>query len=250
VGLWQREEWMLELAARLGRIQYSTLKHESYFCIISLGQLFTSYMRLMVLLIILSSCNGLKPKKEKPVLEMGTMPFMEIKKNGDSIYYDVNSDRKSDFYHAWNSATNNTSGDAAPDFYIRVIPVNNMGLVLHDSAILFQTNENAISHVGGQDYLISDKSLVEQIWQRASGQVADFVEYIPLFYGGDKIYEYKPALTEKHKQNVKLVLGFYGESYKEINGTLYVDKLIEREMLWNYTTKAEDTVWLKEHIEK
>lgn len=52
-------------------------------------------------------------------------------------------------------------------------------------------------------------------------------------------------MTEKHKKNIVKVLTYYDEDWKLENGKILVSKNIDNEILWNYTTKANDSIWLK-----
>lgn len=47
--------------------------------------------------------------------------------------------------------------------------------------------------------------------------------------------------------NVVQVLKIHNEKWKLQNGKLLVSRNIDRETLWNYTTKANDSIWLAEH---
>ena len=71
-----------------------------------------------------------------------------------------------------------------------------------------------------------------------------------LIVGLTKLIEVPEMMTEKHRENIIQVLKYYGEKWKMEHGKLYVAGKIDREILWNYTTKANDPKWLLEHQNK
>ena len=75
-------------------------------------------------------------------------------------------------------------------------------------------------------------------------------EYVPQVFNGNGLVEVPKMMTEKHSENVINVLKYYGEDWKLENGKLLVSKKINNEILWNYTTKANDSIWLSEHKSK
>jgi hypothetical protein len=77
-----------------------------------------------------------------------------------------------------------------------------------------------------------------------------YKEYIPQIFNGNELVEVPEMITEKHRKNVINVLKYYGEEWKLENEKLLVFKKIDNEILWNYTTKANDSTWLIEHKSK
>jgi hypothetical protein len=76
----------------------------------------------------------------------------------------------------------------------------------------------------------------------------NFKEYVPQVYDGNKCIEMPEMMTEKHQKNIIFVLNHYNEIWKLENGNLFVSNKIDDEILWNYTTKAEDLIWMSEAI--
>lgn len=74
-----------------------------------------------------------------------------------------------------------------------------------------------------------------------------YKEYVPLVFDGNAIIESKKLLTAKHQENVIHVLENYKEKWKIKDGKLFVLRNINTELLWNYTSKANDSIWLIEH---
>ncbi|MFB3387935.1 hypothetical protein [Flavobacterium sp. LAR06] len=86
----------------------------------------------------------------------------------------------------------------------------------------------------------------EEIWNERISNYK-YVEYIPIVFQQDELIDARDLLSKTHVQNVIHVLKFYNEEFKVQNGKLLVSSKIDRKTLWNYTTKANDSVWLAEH---
>ena len=74
-----------------------------------------------------------------------------------------------------------------------------------------------------------------------------YSNYVPLEFDGENFIENKKLISEKHKENFIKVLKYYDENWKFEDGNLLIDSNIDEELLWNYTSKANDTIWLKTH---
>lgn len=77
-----------------------------------------------------------------------------------------------------------------------------------------------------------------------------FTEYVPLALEKEEIIEKPSLLTENHKSKMIQVLNYNNEDWKLKDGNLLIKRSVDRELLWNYTTKANDSVWLIEHKAK
>ncbi len=82
------------------------------------------------------------------------------------------------------------------------------------------------------------------------GVVSDYKEYVPQVFDGHGLVEVPKMMTKKHQENVIHVLKYYGEKWKLENEKLLVSKNIDNEILWNYSSKANDTIWLRMHKQK
>jgi len=74
-------------------------------------------------------------------------------------------------------------------------------------------------------------------------------QYQPLVYENSIGIRVAPELLNKeHLDNVVHVLSYYRVKCKRTAPMkLLIDSSITRETLWNFTTKANDAQWLKEH---
>lgn len=95
-------------------------------------------------------------------------------------------------------------------------------------------------------FLVGLISVLSGCWE------VEFVEYRPHYLrdNNEEKYYGKPELDSSEFQNTIQVLEYYGESFKTKNGNVILisDQLSnDWELIWNYTTKAEDEDWLKTH---
>jgi hypothetical protein len=75
----------------------------------------------------------------------------------------------------------------------------------------------------------------------------------PVYLKHDNLYVSDDFPPEDFYHNLYCVLRFYNVPFtKETNGLIRVPKSVlnNRELMWNYTTKAQDPVWLKVHCGK
>ncbi len=73
-------------------------------------------------------------------------------------------------------------------------------------------------------------------------------EYLPTFASEKGFIECKDSLTNKHRANIQQVFRYYDVPFKVQNGKILYKGEIEKEVLWNFTIKANDTIWLNSHI--
>ena len=79
-----------------------------------------------------------------------------------------------------------------------------------------------------------------------------FVEYKPHYLSGNNEHKYygESELDSVEFKNTIQVLEFYGNEYKTKKGNvILITKELNQDwtLLWNYTTKANDIVWLNKH---
>lgn len=78
-----------------------------------------------------------------------------------------------------------------------------------------------------------------------------YVEFYPVIREGDQLVAKKDApISEELKQHVIQVLEYYDEDYRiSQEGRILIPASLSEddELIWNYTTKANDPDWLREH---
>ena len=71
--------------------------------------------------------------------------------------------------------------------------------------------------------------------------------YVPIYFTGEELVERPDSLTERHVDGIKKVFKHFDVPYKAEQGKVYYKGKIDKELLWNYTKKASDERWLKNH---
>ena len=79
-----------------------------------------------------------------------------------------------------------------------------------------------------------------------------YVAYKPHYLSSNSEYKYYGEVTLDSAEfvHIKQVLDYYGEEYKtENSNTVLLPKKLAKqwELVWNYTTKSNDSTWLKSH---
>lgn len=82
-----------------------------------------------------------------------------------------------------------------------------------------------------------------------------YIEYKPHYVSPNGEYKYlgESKLDSNMYRNIKHVLDFYNQEYKtEKNNTVLISEKLSEDwnLLWNYTTKANDGEWLDTHKPK
>ncbi|MFP5268719.1 hypothetical protein [Coleofasciculus sp.] len=78
-----------------------------------------------------------------------------------------------------------------------------------------------------------------------------YVPYRPVIRSQDELVVSNSAANPEHQGNIKQVFDFYSVPYREENGQILIPAGVwqDREMMWNYTTKANDPEWLRQQQE-
>ncbi|MEQ9373363.1 MAG: hypothetical protein RIG63_30715 [Coleofasciculus chthonoplastes F3-SA18-01] len=75
-----------------------------------------------------------------------------------------------------------------------------------------------------------------------------YVLYRPVIRSQEELVVSDSAVNSGHRENIKQVFDFYSVPYREENGQILIpaDVWRDRELMWNYTTKANDPEWLRQ----
>lgn len=91
------------------------------------------------------------------------------------------------------------------------------------------------------------KILVAVLFIGIGTSCTSYREYQPQAKVGDDVVVNMQLMTDEHKENLSQVLDFYQVDWKEENGKILINSDVDSELLWNYTTKANDAEWLRSH---
>lgn len=79
---------------------------------------------------------------------------------------------------------------------------------------------------------------------------SEYVSYQPVYQQGEQLVVSEAPISAQLQKNIKTVFKVYDIPYKEDNqGILLISKEIweDIDIVWNYTTKANDPEWLSTH---
>ncbi len=78
------------------------------------------------------------------------------------------------------------------------------------------------------------------------GQLS-YKEFIPIYFSEEGLREEKDSLTLELTRNIQQVFKYYKIDYKVEGGRVFYRGNIDKELLWNYTSRAKDIEWLRTH---
>ena len=74
----------------------------------------------------------------------------------------------------------------------------------------------------------------------------EYTEYVPLRFNGNNLVKEEKLYTKEHYDKVEYVLNFYKIPYtRSGNVEIKFKKPLDKELMWNYSTKAENKQWLE-----
>lgn len=79
------------------------------------------------------------------------------------------------------------------------------------------------------------------------GLSSNYFQYFPTSEKEGQFIKDKKPFNKKHLEAIKQVLAYYKHNCKDFNGQVFYEGKITDELLWNYTIKANDSIWLSSH---
>ena len=197
-------------------------------------------MKLVLILISFFFTSCMSSFNDKQKLNRDNVDYVEIRKQFDTVSLRLTSNQVSDFIDSWNS-----SSAKGPYIYLP-----EYSLIVHfkgDNTLSYRTNSNLIKQECDWAYSVGDKKYFENIWFKQAGLTDDYFEYFPKYFVNDKLSRDQNPLTEKDRGAIKQVLTFFNHKWIDIRGQVFYKGKIDPELLWDYTTKANDSIWLSLH---
>jgi hypothetical protein len=182
----------------------------------------------------------LGPFNDKQKVDKDNVEFVEIRKQFDTVSLRLTNDQVADFIDNWNDSKPKGPYKYFPEYF----------LTIHfkgDSSLSYRTSSDLIKQRNDWAYSVGGKEFFKTIWFNQAGLTDDYFEYFPTYFVNDKFSSDKNPLTEKHSNAIKQVLTFYKHMWTDIRGQIFYKDKIDNELLWNYTTKANDSIWLSSH---
>lgn len=189
---------------------------------------------LFSLTILLNSCN------DKPGLDRSKVQYIEIRKQADTVSLRLTNAQIDDLIDNINKSRLKGLTKYLPEYT----------LTLHlpgDSVITYRTSKNLIKQSDDKTYVIEGTDYFKILWLQQAGLSDNWFEYFPIYSSDNGLTEKTGTVDSEHLENVKKVLTYYNYNWTDIRGQLFYEGLIDKELLWNYTTKANDSTWISEH---
>lgn len=73
-----------------------------------------------------------------------------------------------------------------------------------------------------------------------------YKEYIPTYFNGNEYFQSRDSITALHKKNIQKVFALNDVQCRVVDGKVFYKGSIAEDMLSNYTTKANDSIWLNQ----
>jgi hypothetical protein len=110
--------------------------------------------------------------------------------------------------------------------------------------IEFNKYQNTWITYGGTDI---EKDYLKKISFNQAGLDDNYSQYFPTYEKEGKFTKDNNTIDKKHIEAIKQVLTYYNHKWTEVEGKIFFEGNIGDELLWNYTTKANDSIWLSTH---
>ncbi|MFO0488139.1 MAG: hypothetical protein ACK5ZY_07685 [Cyclobacteriaceae bacterium] len=184
--------------------------------------------------ILLDSCN------DKQKLDRNDVEYIEIQKQADTVSFLLTSAQIDDFIDNLNKSSVKGLTKYLPEYTLKVY-------IKGDSAISFRTSNNLIKQSDDKTYVIERTDYFRTLWLRQAGLSDNWFEYFPFYTSDNGLAEKRGTVDREHLENVKTVLTYYKHTWTDIRGQLFYEGPIDKELLWNYTSKANDSTWISDH---
>ena len=189
---------------------------------------------LFSLTILLDSCN------DKPKFDRNEVEYIEMRKQTDTVSLRLTSNQIDDFIDNLNKSSVKGLTKYLPEYT----------LTLHlkgDSVITYRTSKNLIKQSDDKAYVVEGADYFRTLWLKQAGLSDNWFEYFPIHMSDNGLTEKRGTVDREHIENVKNVLTYYKHNWTDIRGQLFYEGPIDTELLWNYTTKANDSTWTSDH---
>ena len=193
---------------------------------------------LIIISLFFSSCVSHLNDKQK--VDKDNVEDVEIRKQFDTVSLRLTTDQVADFIDNWNSSNAKGLYKFLPEYW----------LTIHfkgDSSLSYRTSSDLIKQRSDWAYSVGDKEYFKSIWFKQAGLTDKYFEYYPTYEKEGKFSKNRNPLDKKHYEGIKQVLTYYNHKWTDIRGQIFYEGTIDDELLWNYTTKANDSIWLSSH---
>lgn len=193
---------------------------------------------LIIISLFLTSCVNSINDKQK--VNKDNVDYAEIRKQFDTVSLRLTNDQVADFIDNWNSSS--------PKGLYKYLPEYSLTIHFKDnSSLSYRASSDLVKQRSDWAYSIGDKDYFKNIWFKQAGLTDKHFEYYPTREKEGKFSKDRNLLDKKHCEGIKQVLTYYNHKWTDIRGQIFYEGTIDDELLWNYTTKANDSIWLSSH---
>lgn len=189
---------------------------------------------LISLTVLLDSCS------DNLKLDRNEVEYIEIRKQLDTVSLRLTSAQVDDLIDRLNKSNVKGLTKYLPEYT----------LMLHlkgDSVISYRASRDLIKESDDLTYTIGETDYFRTLWLTQVGLSKNWFKYSPIYKKDDELTEQNTPIDKKQIEAIKKVLTHYNHDWTEIRGQVFYEGKIDKELIWNYTTKANDTVWISEH---
>lgn len=193
---------------------------------------------LIIISVLFTSCGS--PFNDNQKVDEDNVSYVEFRKQFDTVSLRLTTDQNASRIDNWNSSNPTGPYKYLPEY----------SLTIHfkdDSSLSYRTSSDLIKQRSDWAYSVGDKEYFKNIWFKQAGLTGSYFEYYPTYFVNDKFSSDKNSLTEEHRNAIKQVLTYYNHKWTDVRGQIFYEGKIDDELLWNYTTKANDSIWLLSH---
>lgn len=176
-------------------------------------------------------------KNSSHLINYKQVSHIEIQKHTDSVPLRLTDGQAYTFLQNWNNSTFKGTQTIYPEFYLNIYLQN-------DSLIRLQTQQHLISHSDDYVYSFGDRGFFRRIWYDRADIPHDYLEYTPVIKNDSGYQKAHHVMTDKHKEAIKKVLTHHNHNWKDVRGQIFYKGRIREEILFSYTSLAEDSSWL------
>jgi hypothetical protein len=197
-------------------------------------------MRLPLIFIslLLASCNF--HKKGIELIDNENVAFIEIRKYNDTASFRLTYKHTADLIKKLNSAKHVGLSKFFPQYFVTIH-------FTKDSIVTLKTNGDNFKIENDFTYSVNSKEFFKNLWLKQLGIPDNYYEYQPIKFANDEFEIDNNPISENYRNAIKQVFKHYNQKFIEKRGYIFYENKIDQELLWNYTTKANDSIWLMSH---
>lgn len=177
---------------------------------------------------------------KKLTIDKSRVSYIEIRKRIDTVSLRLSEEQFDQIFIKFENSTERKPIKFLEQYYLTIhLKTGNV--------IPYSISNDLIKGPGGYTYSIRDKEYFKKIWFKQSGLTDKHTEYYPTYKQNGVLYQAIATLDKKHLEGIKKVLTFYHHKWKEVRGYIFYEGNISEEKLYEYTSKAKDSIWLNTH---